>query len=222
MQLIMQEHAGNAATSVRAVEAPPTLTVIVPTRNERDNIAELLGRLDAVAPEKAIDILFVDDSDDGTEEVIESLRASVNRDVNVVHRPPADRTGGLGGAVCAGLEVARGTWVCVMDADLQHPPELVERLLDQAQNGDSDIVVASRFRDGGDVGEFGAARRVLSRGAAAAARVVFPRRLRGVSDPMSGFFMVRRAAVDPAALRPRGFKILLEILARSPRVLRAS
>jgi putative flippase GtrA len=222
MQLIMQEHAGHAATSVRAVEAPPTLTVIVPTRNERDNIAELLGRLDAVALEKAIDILFVDDSDDGTEEVIESLRASVNRDVNVIHRPPADRTGGLGGAVCAGLEVARGTWVCVIDADLQHPPELVEELLDRAESGDSDIVVASRFRDGGDLGDFGAVRRVLSRGAAAAARVVFPRRLRGVSDPMSGFFMVRRAAVDPEALHPRGFKILLEILARSPRALRAS
>jgi putative flippase GtrA len=82
-------------------------------------------------------------------------------------------------------------------------------------------VVASRFRAGGDLGSFTPARRVLSRAAGFAARVAFPRRLRGVSDPMSGFFLIRRAAVDPAALRPRGFKILLEILARS-RPLRAS
>jgi dolichol-phosphate mannosyltransferase len=222
MQLIMQEQAVHKATSARAVEAPPTLTVIVPTRNERDNIAELLGRLDAVAPEQTIDVLFVDDSDDGTEEVIESLSASVNRDVQVIHRSAATRSGGLGGAVCAGLEAARGTWVCVMDADLQHPPELIEQLLDKARGGDLDIVVASRFRDGGDVGTFGRARKFLSKGAALAAHVVFPRRLHGVRDPMSGFFMFRRAAVDPAELRPRGFKILLEILARSPQALRAS
>jgi dolichol-phosphate mannosyltransferase len=222
MQLIMQEQAGHPTTSARALEAPPTLTVIVPTRNERDNIAELLGRLDAVAPEERIDILFVDDSDDGTEDVIESLRAAVNRDVQVIHRPPAARSGGLGGAVCAGLEVARGTWVCVMDGDLQHPPELIEQLLDRAAGGESDMVVASRFQDGGDVGAFGRARKFLSRGAAFAAHVVFPRRLRGVSDPMSGFFMFRRAAVDSAQLRPRGFKILLEILARSPQALRSS
>jgi glycosyltransferase involved in cell wall biosynthesis len=195
--------------------------VIVPTRNERDNIAELLGRLDVVAPDEAIEIIFVDDSDDDTAEVVEALRTGVARNVQIIHRAHGARSGGLGGAVCVGLQAARGTWVCVMDGDLQHPPELIERLLDQARAGDSDVVVASRFRAGGDIGSFGPARRVLSRGAALAARVAFPRRLRGVSDPMSGFFVIRRAAVDPAALRPRGVKILLEILARS-RPLRAS
>jgi glycosyltransferase involved in cell wall biosynthesis len=219
MQLITQEHGSDDATPVHAVEEP-ALTVIVPTRNERDNIGELLGRLDVVAPEEAIEIVFVDDSDDGTGEVVEALRAGVARDVRLIHRSPGDRTGGLGGAVCAGLQAARGTWVCVMDADLQHPPELIERLLDEARAEDADVVVASRFRAGGEIGNFGPARRMLSRGAALAAHAVFPRRLRGVTDPMSGFFVIRRAAVDAAALRPRGFKILLEILARS-RPLRA-
>jgi dolichol-phosphate mannosyltransferase len=222
MQLITQEQSNHDATPVHAVEAQaPGLTVIVPTRNERDNVAELLGRLDVVAPDESIEIVFVDDSDDGTAELVEALRAGVARNIQVIHRAPDARTGGLGGAVCAGLQAARGTWVCVMDADLQHPPELIERLLDEARSSDSDVVVASRFRAGGDIGSFGPARRLLSRGAALAAHVAFPRRLRGVSDPMSGFFVFRRAAVDPAALRPRGFKILLEILARS-RPLRAS
>jgi glycosyltransferase involved in cell wall biosynthesis len=218
MQLITHEEVGHDA--VEAAGAP-TLTVIVPTRNERDNIAELLRRLDVVAPDKAIEIVFVDDSDDGTAEVVESLSARIRRDVRVIHRAPGARAGGLGGAVCAGLQAARAPWVCVIDGDLQHPPELIERLLDEARGSDSELVVASRFRAGGDVGSFGPVRRLLSRGAALAAHAVFPRRLRGISDPMSGFFVIRRAAVDPAALRPRGFKILLEILARS-RPLRAS
>src|SRR3954470_7793952 len=139
MQLITQEQGSHDATPVHAVEAP-VLTVIVPTRNERDNIAELLGRLDAVVPDEAIEIVFVDDSDDGTAEVVEALRAGVARDVRVIHRAPDARTGGLGGAVCAGLQAARGTWVCVMDADLQHPPELIERLLGEARGSDSDVV----------------------------------------------------------------------------------
>jgi dolichol-phosphate mannosyltransferase len=102
-----------------------------------------------------------------------------------------------------------------MDGDLQHPPELIGALLEQARRSKADLVVASRYCAGGDVGDFSAPRAALSRCSAQAARVLFPRRLRGVSDPLSGFFLIRRVAVDSAALRPRGFKILLEILVRS-------
>jgi dolichol-phosphate mannosyltransferase len=102
-----------------------------------------------------------------------------------------------------------------MDGDLQHPPEVVPRLLEEARRSGADAVVASRYAGHGTVGEFGRVRRLLSRGSAMLARLLFFRRLRRVSDPMSGFFLVRREAIDPCVLRPRGFKILLEILVRS-------
>jgi hypothetical protein len=101
-----------------------------------------------------------------------------------------------------------------MDADLQHPPELLGALLEEARRSNADVVVASRYCPGGDVGDFSALRTTLSRSSALLARALFPRRLRRVSDPLSGFFLIRRGAVDLTCLRPRGFKILLEILVR--------
>ena len=124
--------------------------------------------------------------------------------------------GGLGAAVVQGLRAARAPWVCVMDADLQHPPELVAALLEQAESRELDVVVASRYCDQGDTGSFGWARAMASRSTTTAARLLFPRRLRSVTDPMSGFFLVRRDALDLDRLRPRGFKILLELLVRHP------
>ena len=103
-----------------------------------------------------------------------------------------------------------------MDADLQHPPELVAALLEQAESRELDVVVASRYCDQGDTGSFGWARAMASRSTTTAARLLFPRRLRSVTDPMSGFFLVRRDALDLDRLRPRGFKILLELLVRHP------
>lgn len=188
------------------------LTVVVPTRDEAANVAPLLGRLLTTCHELRMEILFVDDSSDATPRVINELAERSWRPVRLIHRPPDQRDGGLGGAVCAGLRMARSPWVCVMDADLQHPPEVVEALLVEAHTSNADIVVASRYCRDGDAGQFSPPRRALSRSSAWFARVLFPRRLRGISDPMSGFFLVRRAAVDVGVLRPRGFKILLEIL----------
>lgn len=188
------------------------LTVVVPTRDERDNISPLLTRLESVCPELQIEVLFVDDSADDTSRVIRELAGRSSRTVNVIHRPAQDRVGGLGGAVVAGLTVARSEWICVMDADLQHPPELLEPLLAEARRSHADVIVASRYRQGGDVGEFSPLRAALSRGSGLLARAMFPRRLHGISDPLSGFFLIRRDAVDLSTLRPRGFKILLEIL----------
>jgi dolichol-phosphate mannosyltransferase len=158
--------------------------------------------------------LFVDDSDDGTPEVIAAMAPNPAFRVAVIHRLPGQRGGGLGGAVLAGIQAAQTKWVCVMDADLQHPPELLRALLEEARRSKADVVVASRYCPGGDVGDFTAARAAVSRSSGMLARMLFPRRLRGVSDPLSGFFLIRRAAVDLTALRPRGFKILLEILVR--------
>jgi dolichol-phosphate mannosyltransferase len=194
------------------------LTVLVPTRNERGNIAPLLARLAEVSRAVRFTVLFIDDSTDGTPEVIRELAANAPFPVDVLHRPPEDRAGGLGGAVRAGLGATDSELVCVMDADLQHPPELLPALVTAGRRSNADIVVASRHRDGCDLTGFPAARRALSRGSELMARVLFPRRLRGVSDPMSGFFLVRRAAIDAGAMHPCGFKILLEILLSGPRL----
>jgi dolichol-phosphate mannosyltransferase len=188
------------------------VTVVVPTRNERDNVAPLLRRLEKIRPDLRLEVLFIDDSSDDTPRVIEEGARRCSRTVSLIHREEGERSGGLGGAVRAGLLAARADLVCVMDADLQHPPELLGALIDEASRSQADVVVASRYGDGGDVGEFSAFRRAVSVGSATLARALFPRRLRSVSDPMSGFFLIRRSAIDARALRPKGFKILLEIL----------
>jgi dolichol-phosphate mannosyltransferase len=191
---------------------------LVPTRNERDNIAPLLTRLGEVSRAAPLTVLFVDDSTDGTVDVIRELSPRTGCPVDVLHRPANRRTGGLAGAVRAGLEATRSELVCVMDADLQHPPEVVPALVREAQRSNVDVVVASRDGEGVDLPGFSARRRAVSRGSELVARAVFPRRLREVSDPMSGFFLVRRSAIDVSALRPCGFKILLEILLSGARL----
>jgi dolichol-phosphate mannosyltransferase len=188
------------------------VTVVVPTRNERDSVAPLLRRLDKMQPDLRLEVLFIDDSSDDTPRVIEGQARRCSRTVSLIHRPEGERSGGLGGAVRAGLLAARSDLVCVMDADLQHPPELLGALIDEASRSRADVVVASRYCDRGDVGELSPFRLAISRGSVVLAKAMFPRRLRSVSDPMSGFFLVRRSAVDARVLRPKGFKILLELL----------
>jgi dolichol-phosphate mannosyltransferase len=197
------------------METGPILSVVVPTRNEAESVGALIAELGPVLASEPSEVIFVDDSDDETPSRVREHADAAAVPVRVVHREPDDRAGGLGGAVVEGLNNARGSWVCVMDADLQHPPTVVPRLLRAAEDG-RDLVVATRFRNGGSHVGLGALRKLVSRGSAFAARVLFPRRLRGISDPMSGFFLVRRAAVDVAELQPNGFKILLELLVRTP------
>jgi glycosyltransferase involved in cell wall biosynthesis len=193
------------------------VTIVVPTRNEAPNIERLVEELDGVLRTMPMEILFVDDSDDETPRKIATLRRRRRtRPITLLHRGPRERADGLGGAVLRGIRQAKGLWVCVMDADLQHPPAVLEQLVARAVEGDADVVIASRYRGGGGAVEFGPVRSAVSRVSGLAARVLFPRRLRGVTDPMSGFFLVRKDAVPVDDLKPRGFKILLEILARTP------
>lgn len=191
------------------------LTVIVPTRNETDNVTPLLDRLGDAMDGHAFEILFVDDSTDDTAGVIQRESKVRPFPVSVIARPESRRDG-LSGAVVEGMAAARGRWMCVIDADLQHPPEIIPRLLDQANRTGADIVVASRQADLlGPVG-LSRARAFTSQVLTILARMVFPRVLKNVSDPLTGFFLVRRAAIDTAVLQPQGFKILLEILVRHP------
>jgi dolichol-phosphate mannosyltransferase len=196
--------------------ARPLLSIVVPTKNECDNVAGLVERLEAVLPTVAMEIIFVDASTDATPGLIEELAPRCAHDVVLLRQTPDRRRSGLGGAVVQGLRAARAPWVCVMDADLQHPPELIAALLEEAESRDLDLVVASRYCERGNGSGLGWARAMASRSTTGVARMLFPRRLRNVTDPMSGFFLVRRDAIELGRLRPRGFKILLELLIRHP------
>ena len=196
----------------------PELAVLVPTRNEAANIEELLRRASAAVAGIPAEIVFVDDSDDDTPVVIGALakRQGGGCRVSLIHRQGPQRTGGLGGAVVAGLRAVSAPWACVLDADLQHPPEVIPDLLAAAEQDRADLVIASRYCGQGRADGLGPVRARISTACGSAAKLLFPLRLSGVTDPMSGFFLVRRSAVDLDALRPRGFKILLELLVRTP------
>jgi dolichol-phosphate mannosyltransferase len=191
------------------VDEPPRVSVVVPTWQEGGNVGRLIRRLGQALADVPHEIVVVDDdSNDGTRR--EARDAS--RDVRVIHR---EHERGLSSAVVRGFEAARGTYVCVMDADLQHPPEAVPDLLDAAQWGDHDLVVGSRFREDGDVVGFPLSRRIVSWGARSLTQAASPRmRDLEITDPVSGFFLVRRNKLDLDALEPRGYKILLEVLHR--------
>lgn len=189
------------------------LSVIVPTFNEGPNVAELLRRIGAVLDGVDFEVIFVDDSTDDTPAIISGVAAVSAFPVRLIHRDQPDA--GLGGAVVEGFRAAQSRWCLVMDGDLQHPPEDIPRLRERAAAGDVDVVVASRYIAGGTSGGLaGATRTAVSRASTALTKSMFPRKLHGCSDPMTGFFLVDRDAIELDQLRPRGFKILLEILAR--------
>lgn len=196
----------------------------MPTRNEAGNVGPLVARLQPALADLDTEVLFVDDSSDDTPDTVRRVAAEiaagpvgkVGFQVRVLHRAAGERTGGLGGAVAAGLRATAAHVVAVMDGDLQHPPEVVPELVAALRQRDHDVVVASRYSGAGSAAGLSSAfRGFVSSGSTLAARTLFPRVLGSVTDPMSGFFAVRRDAIDVAALQPRGFKILLEILART-------
>ena len=189
------------------------LSIIVPTYNEAPNVAELVRRVTAETDGIEAEIIFVDDSTDATPDIVREVAASASLPVRLIHRE--HRTGGLGGAVMEGLAAAASDACLVMDGDLQHPPEEIRDIWERFSRGDVDVVVASRYAgDGTSSGLADRTRVLVSKTSTALTRAMFPIRLRDVSDPMTGFFLIDRRAVDAATLRPRGFKILLEILAR--------
>ncbi|TQK17831.1 dolichol-phosphate mannosyltransferase [Microbacterium sp. SLBN-154] len=189
------------------------LSIIVPTFNEAPNIPELVARVSAAVEGIEAEIIVVDDSTDDTPAVVEDVARSAGLPVRLIHR--AKRTGGLGGAVMAGMKAAAADACLVMDADLQHPPEKIPELYRRFVQGDVDVVIASRYAGGGTSGGLADRTRVLvSSASTALTKAMFPLRLHDVTDPMTGFFLIDRRAVDPSTLMPRGFKILLEILAR--------
>ncbi|GAA2854242.1 dolichol monophosphate mannose synthase [Actinoplanes cyaneus] len=197
-------------------DAPGTLrqSIIVPTYNERDNVVALLERLAAALPHTETEIVFVDDSTDGTPEVIAEVARDYPMAVTVHHRD--EGAGGLGGAVVEGMRIARGEWVVVMDADLQHPPEIVPGLIAAGLRDGADLVVGSRYAGGGSTGGLADGyRKLVSRGSTILVKTLFRHQLLSVSDPMSGLFAIRASSLDAGQLRPLGYKILLELIVRN-------
>ncbi|MBC7762487.1 MAG: glycosyltransferase [Candidatus Saccharibacteria bacterium] len=190
------------------------VSVIVPTFNEAPNVRELVERIQTALRGRVAEIVFVDDSNDDTPTVIGQVAAEAEIPVRLIRRDHP--VGGLSGAVLVGLAESTSDWCIVMDGDLQHPPEVIPVLLSSGIDQDADIVVASRHVNGGSSeGLSGRLRHLVSASATVLVRAMFPTRLRNCTDPMTGFFAIRRSAVDLDSLRPRGFKILLEILARN-------
>lgn len=189
------------------------LSLVIPTFNEGQNIKEiisiLVGLLDRTIPTDYELIVVDDDSPDRTWELARELIATYPQ-LQVIRRQ-TER--GLSTAVIRGWQVARGEILGIIDADLQHPPEILLKLWTQITQG-AELAVASRNITGGGVSEWNLLRRLLSRGAQLLGLIILPEVISRLSDPMSGYFMVRRSAIANQPLNPVGYKILIEIVAR--------
>jgi dolichol-phosphate mannosyltransferase len=182
------------------------ISIIIPTYNERENITPLVERLSRTLEGRKYEVLFIDDnSKDGTVDVIADL--STKYPVKAIVRA-SER--GLATAVLHGFKFAQGNIIGVMDADLQHPPEINANLIKAIENG-ADMAIASRYIPGGGVPNWGLLRRIISKGASSIAHLFLPAS-RKVKDPMSGFFMFRGEGIDQIVFKPIGYKILLELL----------
>lgn len=208
---------GDAATLALSAAAKKSdrkqekLALTIPTLNEAENIRGLLRQVRSVLDPEGIayEILVVDDdSSDGTGEIVSAIGREDPRVRLLVRK--GER--GLSGAILYGWRLTDATILGVMDADMQHPPELLPKLVSAILDG-NDIAIGSRYIAGGRLGNWNPIRKLLS---AAAVWATWPIQHAGMraKDPMTGFFLVRRECVDGIRFQPSGFKLLLEILVR--------
>jgi dolichol-phosphate mannosyltransferase len=189
------------------------ISVVIPTYNEAAVIEETLRRAAAAlcAASEDFELVVVDDdSADGTAQRAESLAPAIP--VRVLKRPGRL---GLATAVLDGWAMARGEILGVMDADLQHPPEVLTALAQAIRKDGADLAIGSRYVPGGGTSDWTWLRRFISRTATHMAATVLPLKLAAVGDPMSGVFLLRASALQDAKLNPMGYKILLEVIAKA-------
>jgi dolichol-phosphate mannosyltransferase len=214
---VEQEPAATPAIRALAARGAPELTVVVPTLNERDNVPRLLERIDATLAGVDWELMFVDDdSPDGTAAVAKSLGRSDGR-IRCIRRIGRR---GLAGACLEGMLASQAPYVAVIDGDLQHDETLLAPMLATLRAGSADLVIGSRYKPGGSAEVLTRSRLRSSRWATALTRAVLGTEL---TDPMSGYFMVRRDAVEDLApeLSTQGFKLLLDIALTARGTLRA-
>lgn len=200
-------------TSVSIIGQAIQFSLVIPTYKESDNIKNVVRILSQILDDFIpgdYELIVVDDnSPDGTWEVALSLTTEYPQ-LRVMRR---QQEKGLSTAVIRGWQAARGSILGVIDGDLQHPPHVLQKLLREIHQG-ADLAVASRNVEGGGVSSWSFIRRFLSRGAQLLGLVILPRVLSRVSDPMSGYFLVRRNAIANVTFNPVGYKILLEVIGR--------
>jgi dolichol-phosphate mannosyltransferase len=208
--------------TLRRAEAAPAVplevAVIVPTFNERDNVTELIARVERALRDISWEMIFVDDdSPDGTSDEVKRLGASDNR-IRCITRIGRR---GLSSACIEGMLASAAPVFVVMDGDLQHDESRIPAMLNALRAEGVQLVIASRYTAGGAIGEWDRTRAFLSRVATRLSRVVCRQ---PISDPMSGFFMITAEALDGCVRRlsGKGFKILLDLVASSPAVLRVA
>lgn len=208
------EHSGyNVAFGVAL---GPELSIIVPTYNERENVLDLASKLKQCLSGYSWEAIFVDDdSPDGT---ADSVRTFGRGDSRIRCLQRIGRRG-LSSACVEGMLASTAPYLAVMDADLQHDEKLLPQMLGLLREGETDIVVGSRYVEGGGIGDWNKSRALISRFATKLSRAVVPEQL---SDPMSGFFMLRREVLAESLrnLSAIGFKVLIDLFASSPRPLR--
>lgn len=195
-------------TPVKALTAP-VLTVVIPTFNERGNVEELVRRVEHALAGRSWEVIFVDDN--SPDDTTLAVRALAQRDSRVRCMRRIGRRG-LASACIEGMLASSAPFVACMDADLQHDPSVLPRMLDALESGAAELAVASRYVEGGSTGSWQRERLAMSRFATRLANTVTRHDL---SDPMSGYFMLRRERFEALApqLSSLGFKILLDIVA---------
>ena len=208
-----------ALSRVQAAPAAPLeVSVVVPTFNERDNVKELVARVERALHGISWEMIFVDDdSPDGTSAEVKAIGASDSR-IRCLKRIGRR---GLASACIEGMLASAAPVFVVMDADLQHDESRIPAMLTALRAEGAELVIASRYTAGGAIGGWDRTRAFMSRIATRLSRVVCRQR---ISDPMSGFFMITAEALDGCVRRlsGKGFKILLDIVASSPAVLRVA
>lgn len=201
-----------------APAVPLEVSIVVPTFNERQNVTELISRVEQALRGIAWEMIFVDDdSPDGTSAEVKAIAARDSR-IRCIRRIGRR---GLSSACIEGMLASAAPNLVVMDADLQHDESKVPAMLEALKAEGAELVIASRYTAGGDIGEWDKKRALMSRVATRLSRVICRQ---PISDPMSGFFMIKADALDSCVRRlsGKGFKILLDIVASSPNVLRVA
>ena len=185
------------------------VSIIVPTYNEKQTIERLVEGVFEALNGASFELIIVDDgSPDGTGELADQL-ATARPNLRVIHRPAKS---GRGTALVEGMKAADGDIFGIMDGDMQHPPDVLRKLLDEAEAG-ADVAIASRYVGGGGTEDRSAARSIVSKGALWLSHLFLPQ-TRHVKDTQSGYFLFHRKVVDGVSIDVRGFTALVEVLAK--------
>lgn len=187
------------------------ISVVTPSFNEEGNIKGVVGRTSKALDGVEHEIIVEDDSTDKTPDIVKSIEGDYP--VRLFHRDENKLK--LAPAVVHGIENSQGEYVCIIDSDLQHPPEKIPELLKRAQETDADVVVGSRYVPGGSAEGLGSPIRKLVSIATKLVAQILIDPTRKTTDPTAGFFLFKRDLVKGVKLDPIGYKILIEVLART-------